>query len=83
MWVLGSLSADFALLINHAENPVKMVWVGLFYILPDYGALNYGWMAAYQIKLPWRWVAGHMAYSVLYGVILLTVLAKWIERRDI
>ncbi|HEY5998807.1 MAG TPA: ABC transporter permease [bacterium] len=83
VWLIGRFSSDLVVLAAKSENPVlRAVVAGTHYLLPNLEKFDLKHEVVYGMPIPPSYVAGALAYGLLYIVLVVGLAAVIFERRD-
>lgn len=88
LYLVGSVSQQVYDYIHSpiAENmsqQLKLLVTFLYYLLPNFGSLDYNVYAVYRMPLPWSGVVMGFLYVTLYSTIVLALTCIMFERREL
>jgi ABC-type transport system involved in multi-copper enzyme maturation permease subunit len=83
VWVIGRFSSDLVEFARKTEDPVARALVtGVHYLLPNLEKFDVKHLVVYNMAIEPAYIAGAVAYGLLYIVFLIGLAAVIFERRD-
>jgi ABC-type transport system involved in multi-copper enzyme maturation permease subunit len=62
---------------------IKSLVTALYYILPNFGSLDYSLYAIYRMPLPWNGIAMSFCYAIIYSAIILSCTCILFRNREL